>query len=136
MAYAFPSDAWLDAFISALNQDDRYAEVAHKWEGDFAFTIEPDDPESGEPSYFYMDLWHGKCRGAQVAESIEEMPKEPDFVMSASESVFKRVLTGDLDPMQGMLTRKLRVQGNMAYILRNVPTVLEFVRCCKLVPIE
>lgn len=136
MAFAFPSEAWLEAFIEALNQDERYAEVARNWEGDFAFTIEPDDPQGGEAIYFYMDLWHGKCRSAQVAERIEDMPRKPKFIMSASESIFRRVLSGDLDPMQGMLTRKLRVQGNMAYLLRNVPTVLEFVRCCQLVPIE
>ena len=136
MVYEFPSQAWLDVFIETLNQDERYAEIARNWEGDFAFMIEPDDPESGEVAYFYMDLWHGKCRGAQVAASLEDMPKMPKFIMSASQTVFKRVLTGDLDPMQGMLTRKLRVQGNMAYILRNVPTVLEFVRCCKAIPIE
>jgi putative sterol carrier protein len=136
MAYDFPSEAWLEAFVEALNQDERYAKVAKNWEGDFAFTVEPDDPQSDQVAFFYMDLWHGKCRDAQVANSIEEMPKKPKFIMSASESVFRRVLAGDLDPMQGMLTRKLRLQGNMAYLLRNVPTVLEFVRCCQLVPIN
>jgi putative sterol carrier protein len=136
MVYAFPSEAWLEAFMEALNQDERYAQVARNWEGDFAFTIESDDAESGETTYFYLDLWHGKCRSGQVADGLEDMPKMPEFIMSASESVFRRVLSGDLDPMQGMLTRKLRVQGSMAYLLRNVPTVLEFVRCCQLIPIE
>ncbi|MGD8604814.1 MAG: SCP2 sterol-binding domain-containing protein [Anaerolineales bacterium] len=136
MDLAFPSQAWLEALIETLNSDDRYAQIARNWEGDFAFTIEPDDSNGDENTYFYLDLWHGQCRGGQMTNSMEEMPKKPDFVMSATLSVFKRVLSGDLDPMQGMLTRKLRVQGNMGYILRNVPTVLEFVRCCQTVPIE
>jgi putative sterol carrier protein len=33
--------------------------------------------------------------------------------------------------MQAMMTRRLQVAGNMAYILRNVPVVLDFVRCCR-----
>jgi len=45
---------------------------------------------------------------------------------------FAAVLGGSLDPMQAMLTRRLQVSGNMAYILRNVPVVLDFVRCCRL----
>jgi putative sterol carrier protein len=49
---------------------------------------------------------------------------------------FLKVVTGELDPMQAMMTRRLRVEGNMAYMLRNVPTVLDFVRCCRLVGIE
>jgi len=46
------------------------------------------------------------------------------------------VVTGELDAMQAMMTRRLRVEGNMAYMLRNVPSVLDFVRCCRLVGVE
>jgi len=49
--------------------------------------------------------------------------------MKASLGNFLSVLRGDLDPMQAMLTRKLGVKGNMAVMMRNVPTVLDFVRC-------
>jgi hypothetical protein len=38
--------------------------------------------------------------------------------------------------MQAMITRRLKVEGSMAYMLRNVPTVLDFVRCCSSVEIE
>jgi hypothetical protein len=31
--------------------------------------------------------------------------------------------------MTAMMTNKLRVRGNMGYMMRNVPTVLDFVRC-------
>ncbi|MBK9208387.1 MAG: SCP2 sterol-binding domain-containing protein [Anaerolineales bacterium] len=31
-------------------------------------------------------------------------------------------------PMTAMMTMKLKVQGNMGYMMRNVPTVLDFVR--------
>jgi hypothetical protein len=30
-----------------------------------------------------------------------------------------------------MVTRKLRVQGSMAYMMRNIPVVLDFVRCAR-----
>jgi hypothetical protein len=33
--------------------------------------------------------------------------------------------------MQALLTRKLSVHGNMAVLMRSVPTVLDFVRCCR-----
>ena len=36
-----------------------------------------------------------------------------------------------LDPMQAMMTRKLNVQGSMAMMMRNVPVVLDFVRCAR-----
>jgi putative sterol carrier protein len=42
-----------------------------------------------------------------------------------------RLIKGEIDPMQAMLTRKVSVQGNMALLMRNVPVVLDFVRCCR-----
>ena len=33
--------------------------------------------------------------------------------------------------MTAMLTNKLRVKGSLGYMMRNVPTVLDFVRCCQ-----
>ena len=46
-----------------------------------------------------------------------------------------RIMDGNLDPMQAMVTRKLKVEGSLAYMMRNVPTVLDFVRCCQQVEI-
>ena len=33
-----------------------------------------------------------------------------------------------MNPMTAMMTMKLKVQGSMGYMMRNVPTVLDFVR--------
>jgi putative sterol carrier protein len=129
MAYSFPSEEWLQAFEEALNKDEKYAKVASNWEGDFMFVIEPDEGSDDAVLQYYMDLWHGKCKNAFVVEpGAAEAPK-PAFTMRATRTQFIKVLKGELDPMQAMLTRRLRVEGSMPYMLRNVPTVLEFVRC-------
>jgi putative sterol carrier protein len=118
-----------------LNSDERYAQVARNWEGDVLFILEPDAPGSEEPTIYYMDLWHGSCRQAFVAPEDGELP-EAEFSFRASISNFKRVLAGDLDPMQALLTRKLKLDGSFAYLMRNVPVVLDFVRCGRRVGIE
>ncbi len=126
----FPSEAWLKALEARLNSDERYARVARNWEGDLAFVIEPD--ASGEleaPMVLYVDLWHGKCRGSAMLRDVAE--KNPAFVLTATLENYRKVLDGRLDPMQAMLTRKLKVKGGMAYMMRNVPVVLDFVRVCR-----
>ena len=140
MAYPFPSQAWVQALISILNSDNRYAEVARNWEGDLVFAVEPDDDgQSNDPQAqvvrIYLDLWHGKCRGGYLIEDAEAEAPAAKYVLSAPRSNFFRILSGELDAMQAMLTRRLRVDGSMAYMLRNVPTVLDFVRCTKRVEI-
>ncbi|MBI4632143.1 MAG: SCP2 sterol-binding domain-containing protein, partial [Chloroflexi bacterium] len=55
--------------------------------------------------------------------------KKAAFLLAAPFSVFQRIVQGKLDPMQAMMTRQLKVTGNMVYMMRNVPTVLRFVKC-------
>jgi len=124
----FPTEEWVQAFIDKLNNDEQYAEIAHKWEGDFYFIIEPDDGIT-ENIVYYFDLWHGKCRDGFMVDDLSI--KDPAFVLSAPYRNFAKVVTGELHPMQALMTRKLNVKGNMVVLLRNVPTVLDFVRCAQ-----
>jgi putative sterol carrier protein len=128
MSAVFPSMDWLNELDAKLNNDERYAGIAKNWEGDMIIQIEPDG-NLKEQRVFYLDLWHGKCRG--VAELKDVSEKKAAFVLKATYENIKRIVTGKLDPMQAMMTRKLVVQGNMAVMMRSVPTVLDFVRCCR-----
>lgn len=124
----FPQQDWLDEFAEYLNSSEKYSRVARKWEGATIFEVKAEGPLENDVA-FHLDLWHGKCRSARMLVQGELI--EADFVFTAPYNNFVRVLTGDLDPMQAMLTRKLVVSGSMGYLMRNIPTVLEFVRCAK-----
>lgn len=128
MGAIFPSMEWLQSLDVKLNSDERYADIAKKWEGDIIIVIEPEG-NLKERRIFYLDLWHGKCRG--VAELKDASEKNAVFVLTATYENIKRILTGKLDPMQAMMTRKLTVKGNLAVMMRSVPTVLDFVRCAR-----
>jgi putative sterol carrier protein len=130
MAHKFPSDEWLQALKDKLNNDENYARIAKNWEGDIMFNIEPEEPLPSTMN-LYIDLWHGKCRRAFIVNEQQDQDLKPAYVLSAPYGNFKRVLSSELDPMQAMITRKLRVQGSMAYMMRNVPVVLDFVRCAQ-----
>lgn len=127
MGIPFPSDEWVKAFAQRLNDSASYAEIAKNWEGDLFFQIQM--PGQPEPELLYMDLWHGKCREAYHVPKGEQ--KKAAFILSAPLAHFVKILKGELDPIQAMVTGRLKVQGNMVMIMRNVPTVLEFVRIAK-----
>jgi putative sterol carrier protein len=124
----FPSAEWLQALMDKINTDQKYAQTARNWEGDMLCSIEPGGPFEKEVRY-YLDLWHGKCRDAYVVEEGQDL--KAVLVLHGPYDNYVRLLKGELDPMQALLTRKLGVQGNMAILMRNVPTVLDFVRCCR-----
>jgi putative sterol carrier protein len=126
MTAVFPSEEWLKGLETKLNSDEKYADIAKNWEGDLFFRIEAEGNLKEELT-FYLDLWHGKCRKAEYKPDASAYPK-PVFVLSATYNNIVAVLTGKLSPMTAMMTMKLKVQGNMGYMMRNVPTVLDFVR--------
>lgn len=128
MTPIFPSAEWLESFKDKLNSDQKYAEIARNWEGDIYFIVDPDG-KLEQQMVMYLDLWHGQCRAVEVVEDIAKY--SPAFTLRAAYGNFAAVVSGKLDPMQAMMTRKLDVKGNMAVMMRSVPTVLDFVRCAR-----
>jgi putative sterol carrier protein len=133
MTPIFPSLGWLESLKEKLNSDEKYAQIARNWEGDMCVVIEPSGPLA-EKLLYYLDLWHGKCRKTEILKDLNSV--QPKFVLSATYDNISRIMKGTLDPMQAMMTRKLQVHGSMSYMMRNVPTVLDFVRCAREVTTE
>jgi len=134
MAAIFPSDEWLKGLEAQLNSDEKYASVAKAWEGDLFFVIEPEG-NLKEQLTFYLDLWHGRCRKVEYQPPADSHPA-PTFTLTASYNNITAVLSGKLNPMTAMMTSKLKVKGSMGYMMRNVPTVLDFVRVAQSVTKE
>lgn len=129
MAAVFPSVEWLDALKDKLNSDAHYNQIARNWEGDLLFDIRPSGSLKAAVT-MYLDLWHGTCRAVEYDPDSAKYSK-PTFILRSPYDNFTSILQGRLDPMTAMMTSKLKVEGNLGYMMRNVPTVLDFVRCCR-----
>ena len=134
MATIFPSEEWLNGLDAKLNTDEKYAEIAKNWEGDLFFFIQPEG-NLKEQVTFYLDLWHGTCRKAEYKPPAESH-LNPTFTLTATYNNITAILSGKMNPMTAMMTSKLKVKGNMGYMMRNVPTVLDFVRVAQEVTTE
>lgn len=129
MTAIFPSKEWLEGLETKLNSDQRYGEIARNWEGDLFFFIEPDG-NLMEQLTIYLDLWHGKCRKVEYKPPPESYPS-PAFTLTATYANISAILAGNLNAITAMMTSKIKVKGSMGYMMRNVPTVLDFVRCAQ-----
>ncbi len=127
MAFKFPSPEWTAAFEAEINSSDAYANAAKQWEGDVLLVID-------ESPGIYLDLWHGKCRGACLVADVTTVT--PEFKIIAPMDKWQSVLAGKLDPVQGMVTRQLKLVGNLVKIMKNVKASQELVRCATKVPTE
>ncbi|MGQ9686930.1 MAG: SCP2 sterol-binding domain-containing protein [Thiobacillaceae bacterium] len=133
IAHRFPSAAWIEELAVQLNASESYEKSARDWEGDFLFVVEP-DASYPSTAYFFLGLYHGKCTGAALLESEAERPVE--FVVRGPFSTWRQVVEGKLDPIQAMMTRKLKLEGNMMKIMRYPKAAKEIIACCALVYTE
>lgn len=133
MAYKFPGDEWIKALMTEINRSEAYKQAARTWEGDFYFVVTA-GPQLPEDVYLYMDLWHGECRDAYRVD--DPSTKSPEFTISAPLPVWRKVIEKKLDPIQGLITRQLRLNGNMLKIMRAPKAAAELVNCCTLVETE
>jgi len=133
MAFKFPSDEWIKELSRQLNESEPYEKSAKDWEGDFVFVVEPDEAYD-DTAYLFLGLYHGKSPDAAMIASQDE--REVEFVLRAPFSNWRKVIEGKLDAIQGMMTKKLKVQGNMMKIMRYPKAAKEIVSCCALVPTD
>ena len=124
MPYLFPSPEWVEAFKDALNASEAYKVSAAKWEGDFYFVISAGEGLE-EPVKFYLDLWHGECRDAYIVEGDDD--KKPEFIIEGKLGTFKQIFDGKLDPIRALVSRKLKLKGNLGKIMRSVKATLDLV---------
>ena len=126
MALTFGTDEWVKSLMVAVNESEKYRSAAHDWEGDFYFVINK-SPGFAADTYLYLDLHHGACRDAFKVDDVNAM--NPAFVLSAPAPVWQRVLSGKLDPIQGLVTRQLKLKGNMMKIMKAPKAAIELVEC-------
>jgi len=133
MAIKFLTEDWVIALKDKINGSSAYRSAAQDWEGDFYFVIEPEGSISYQTLY-YMDLWHGECRAASIIK--DESDKNPEFRIRAPISKWRKVIEKKLDPIQGMVTRQLKLQGNLMKIMKAPKAAMELVNCCTLIDTE
>ena len=130
----FPSKEWIHEYKNVVNNSQDYKEAAKWWEGDFLFVIEPDDKLDKKVIY-YLDLWHGDCRSVDYYEEGEALP-ETEFQYIGTYSNWLKVINGELDPIKGILTRKFKLVGDKAKVMRATKAAKELVNSAQRVPTE
>lgn len=133
MAFAFPSDAWIKELSAMLNASPSYEASAKDWEGDFLFVVEADSAYP-ETRNLYLELYHGKSPSAR--ELFESEEHNAQYIISAPYGTWRKVLEGKIDPIQGMMSKRLKLKGNMMMVMRYPKAAKEIMACTQQIPTE
>lgn len=129
----FGTEGWIKAYMDKLNNNEKYAEAAKTWEGDFIFIVRKDGPLDHDV-YMWIDLWHGKARDGRVLKSPDEV--QAAYTFEGIYTNYVKLVEGTLDPIQGLMTGKFKLKGSMAKVMRAVKAAQELVRTITLTETE
>ena len=121
----FPSAEWLAEYVTKLNSNANYEDAARKWEGAMTFVVQKDGLFEKD-AYLYMDLFHGKCRASQFSYTIGDLPPA-QYKYIGPFTNWKRLINKEIDPIQGILTGKFKLEGSMMTIMRFTRAAKEMV---------
>ena len=130
----FPSEEWVQEYAKKLNGSQAYREAGKAWEGDILFVVEEDEAFP-QTVYIYLDLYHGECRKAQYADSVEGAPKAV-YAYRGPYSNWRDLIGGRVDPIQGLLNGKFRLDGSLMEIMKYIRAAKEMVSTATTVETE
>jgi putative sterol carrier protein len=82
----------------------------------------------------FVGLYHGDCTGARVLGEGEE--EDVEFVFSGPYDNWVKVVKKELDPIQGLMAGKFKLEGNMAKVMRATKAAQELVNSATKVDTE
>ena len=108
---AFGTIEWLDTYVKLFNENPEMQAALKEFTARVAyeFTDRPDLI----PKFVVMEEGVIKEYGELADDG------EMDYVIKANYEIWKSMTEGDLDPMNALMSGKLKVRGNMAALLKH-----------------
>ena len=78
------------------------------------------DDMKGSAVYFWIDFWHGSIRNMMPVAPGEHT--DATFRLSGRYGNWKLLVSGHQDAVKLTMTRRLKLEGDLAYMMRRVRT--------------
>jgi len=117
----FPSRGWAEAAMALVNADPDSVAAARGWSGDFGLVIEAERGALDEHFVVWVRPENGRVAELRVLVDPDDLDElEPAYRIRAPYSVWKGLLLGNVDPVEAILKRRLRVDGDVQPILERM----------------
>jgi putative sterol carrier protein len=121
-SYKAFTQEWMDAWKQKIAASKEYKEIAKDWEGSVSITVNADSAKNvPEPVYMFTDYWHGDVRDFFICDAVKA--QEAKFIMTGDYARWKQVAKKELDATKALMQGKLKLKGDLTYVVRNVKTV-------------
>lgn len=122
------SDEWCNAWEEKVRESKDFAVFNKGWEGDIGCVMYKDpDANVPEDQYLYLDFEDGKVNSIRMTD--KETAKKCKFIISGDYIRWKQVAKMELDAVKAMMQGKLKLKGNLPYVVKYLKGVQESIRC-------
>lgn len=122
------SDEWCKAWEDKVKASDDFAVFNKGWQGDIGCVMLKDpDANVHEDHYLYLDFEDGVVNGIRMVD--QATAENAKFVISGPYVRWKQVAQNELDAVKGMMQGKLKLKGNLPYVVKYLKGVQESIRC-------
>lgn len=120
------SEGWAQEYAIAINRNSAYRKASERWnEGSVALLL------NGSDAAIWLDLQQGVCREAKVMSHSAAI-STANFVIQADASTWQEVLSGNLQPLMGIMRGKLKLtKGSIGKLLPHTTSATELVNSAK-----
>ena len=122
------SDEWCNAWEKKVSASKDFAIYNKGWQGTVGCIIEKDPAANlHEDQYLLLDFEDGKVNAIKMTD--KETGENAKFVITGPYIRWKQVALKELDAVKGMMQGKLKLKGNLPYIVKYLKGVQESIRC-------
>jgi len=113
---------WMDAWKQKIDESQEYKDLAKDWEGSVGIICNADPSKNvPEPVCGFGDYWHGEVREYLACD--EAKAQTAKFVITGDYTRWKQVAKKELDATKALMQGKLKLKGDLTYIVRNIKVV-------------
>ena len=122
------SDEWCKNWEDKVKASRDFAVYNKGWQGDIGCVMQKDpDKNVAEDQYLYLDFEDGVVNGIRMVD--KDTAENAKFVITGPYVRWKQVALRELDAVKAMMQGKLKLKGNLPYVVKYLKGVQESIRC-------
>ena len=122
------SDEWCAAWERKVSDSKDFAVFNKGWEGDIGCVMYKDpDANVREDQYLYLDFEDGVVNSIRMVD--KETVESAKYIIYGDYIRWKQVAQKELDAVKAMMQGKLKLKGNLPYVVKYIKGVQEAIRC-------
>ena len=117
MSILFPSMEWARTLVEGINEAPEFAKNIQLDNAAITLSIESEEGSLEDDFFLWLSIENRRIQEFKQLSSPDEM--DSIFKLKGKYSVWKKVFSGQIGPTMALVSKRIRVSGNLKELLKN-----------------